>query len=133
HDRLHFLRHHADIGLLAPIITEAIEAEAVVELAEERDAVLELDVRAPAAAATAETAAAATEATAAAAETTAAPQEGPPARAETHRRRGGTRRVHRRGTHPGSRRGNHRRGIHRGIRHGPSRARRCRRPSRGRV
>ena len=74
HDRLHFLRHHADIGLLAAIVSEAIEAEAVVEMAEQLDAMLELDIRAPATtAAAAATAATTTETTtAAAAESTTA-------------------------------------------------------------
>ena len=34
HDRLHFLRHHADIGLVAAVVAEAIEAKAIVETAE---------------------------------------------------------------------------------------------------
>jgi hypothetical protein len=33
HDGFDFLRHHADIGLLAPDIAEAIEAEAIIEMA----------------------------------------------------------------------------------------------------
>src|SRR5437016_10677047 len=49
HYSLHFLRHHADIGLVAAIVAEAIEAEAVVEMAKERDVVLEHHVGSPAA------------------------------------------------------------------------------------
>jgi hypothetical protein len=44
HHRLDFLRHHADIDLAAAVVAEAIEAEAVVEVAEQRDVVLERDV-----------------------------------------------------------------------------------------
>src|SRR5215475_16218705 len=65
HDRLHLLRHHADIGLVAAVVAEAIEAEAVVEMAEQRDVVLERNIRPPSAAtATAAAAAAAAEAAA---------------------------------------------------------------------
>src|SRR4029079_18618597 len=49
HDRFRphcfdFLRHHADIGLIAAEIAEAIEAEAVVELTEQADRMLGADV-----------------------------------------------------------------------------------------
>src|SRR5207237_10697850 len=47
HDRLDFLRHHADIGLVAVIVAEAVEAEAVVEMAKERNVVLEHHVGSP--------------------------------------------------------------------------------------
>src|SRR5262245_41920924 len=67
HDRLHLLRHHADIGPVAAVVAEAIIAEAVVEMAEQNDVMLEHDVRSPPAAA-----AAAHAATAAAAHTNAA-------------------------------------------------------------
>src|SRR6266436_6503775 len=43
-DRLHFLRHHADIDLVAPIVAEAIVAEAISEMAQEPDVVFQLDV-----------------------------------------------------------------------------------------
>src|SRR5215510_4598722 len=74
HDRLHLLRHHADIGLVAAVVAEAIEAEAVVEMAEQRDLVLQRNIGPPTAAAT-ETAAASPEAAATAAEATAAAPE----------------------------------------------------------
>jgi hypothetical protein len=47
------MSHDPDIGFVAPIITEAIEAEAIIETAEKRDVVLQRDVRAPSAAASA--------------------------------------------------------------------------------
>src|SRR5262245_6165645 len=72
HDGLHLLRHEADIGLVAAVVTEAIEAEAVVEPAEQRDVVLERYVGAPAATATPAPAAAATTPEAAAAAAAAA-------------------------------------------------------------
>src|SRR4029079_10515762 len=50
---LNFLRHHADIGLLAAVIAEAVEAEPIVEMPEQNDVMLERDVRAPSAATTA--------------------------------------------------------------------------------
>src|SRR5215510_7092538 len=52
HDRLHFLRHHTHVGLVAADIAEAVEPEAVVEMTEQGDVVLERDVGAPAAATT---------------------------------------------------------------------------------
>src|SRR4029078_70415 len=65
---LNFLRHYADITLVAAVVAEAIEAEAIVEMPEQDDMVLERDVgtssaTASAAAATAATTAAATAAT----------------------------------------------------------------------
>src|SRR5262249_60105833 len=63
---LHFLRHHADIGLVAAEIAEAVVAEAVVEMTKQDDVVLERNVGTPATAA-------ATTATAAAKSTAAAP------------------------------------------------------------
>src|SRR5947209_3096489 len=63
HYSLHFLRHHADIGLVAAIVAEAIEAEAVVEMAKERDVVLEHHVGSPAAATAASSTATAADAT----------------------------------------------------------------------
>src|SRR5580692_9755342 len=60
HDLLYLLGHDADIGLVAAVVAEAIVAEAVVEVAEQRDVVLEHDVGP--ASATAATAAAATHA-----------------------------------------------------------------------
>src|SRR5262245_4880334 len=53
HDRLHLLRHDADIGLLAAVIAETIEPKAVVETAEKGDVVLEHNIGAPAAASSA--------------------------------------------------------------------------------
>src|SRR3977135_3842304 len=47
HDCLHFLRHHADIGLVAAVVAEAVEAEAVIQLAENRDVVLKHHVGSP--------------------------------------------------------------------------------------
>src|SRR4029077_8961519 len=44
HDLLHFLRHDAHISPVAAVVGEAIEAEAVVEIAEQRDVALEHDV-----------------------------------------------------------------------------------------
>jgi hypothetical protein len=38
---LDFLSHHADIGLIGAIVAEAVEAQAVIEVAEERDVVCE--------------------------------------------------------------------------------------------
>src|SRR5439155_6449444 len=75
HDRQNFLRHHADVGRVAAIVVEAIEAENVVEVAKERDVVLEHHIGSPAtagAAAPAATNAAAPAATNAAATNTAA-------------------------------------------------------------
>jgi hypothetical protein len=46
---LHFLRHDADIGLVAAVIAEAIEPKAVVEPAEKGDVVLKRNVGPPAA------------------------------------------------------------------------------------
>src|ERR1700757_3675287 len=48
HHGLHLLRDHADIGLVAAEIAEAIITQAVVEMAEQDDVVLQCDVRAPA-------------------------------------------------------------------------------------
>src|SRR5437660_943346 len=47
HDRLDLLRHHADIGLVTAVVAEAIEAEAAIEMAEQRNVVLERDVGSP--------------------------------------------------------------------------------------
>src|SRR5579871_758412 len=69
HHRLHFLRDHADIGLRASEIAEAIVAETVVEMPEQHDVVLQREVRAPATAATTESTAAASAAEATAAAT----------------------------------------------------------------
>ena len=62
------LGDHPDIGRVAAIIAEAIEAKAIVQIADKNDVMLESDVRAPAAAATTATTPAATAATAAAPE-----------------------------------------------------------------
>jgi hypothetical protein len=53
HDRLHFLRHDADIGLVAAVIAEAIEPKAIVEVAEQGDVVLQRNIGTPAATTTA--------------------------------------------------------------------------------
>src|SRR6266702_1294780 len=47
HDCPDFLRHDADIDLVAVIVAEAVEAEAVVEVAKEGDVVLECHVGSP--------------------------------------------------------------------------------------
>src|SRR5712664_198122 len=47
HDCQDFLRHHADISLVATVVAEAVEAEAVIEVAEKGDVVLEHDVGSP--------------------------------------------------------------------------------------
>ena len=65
-DRLHVLRHHADIGFVAAVIAEAIVPKATGEIAEQNDIVLERDVRSPSAAAATTTATAATTAATAA-------------------------------------------------------------------
>src|SRR5215510_13135333 len=57
HDRLHLLRHHADIGPVAAVVAEAIIAEAVVEMAEQHDVSSPPAAAAAAAAATASAAA----------------------------------------------------------------------------
>src|SRR4051794_62142 len=62
HHCLHFLRHAADVTRMAAVVDKAIEAEAVVEIAEERDVVLQRHVRTPATATTATTTAPATSA-----------------------------------------------------------------------
>src|SRR5216683_1720956 len=75
HDRLrhyaaHLLRDHAHIGLVAAVVAEAVEAESVVETAEQHDVVLERDIGSPpasaAAAESSSSSAAATESAAAA-------------------------------------------------------------------
>src|SRR5215813_739430 len=68
HHVLHLLRHHADIGPATAVVAETIEAEAVVKMAEQRDVVLERDIRPPSAATTAAATATAKPTTAAAAE-----------------------------------------------------------------
>src|SRR5262249_12028348 len=57
-NRQHFLRHHANIGPVAAVVAEAIEAKAVIEMAEKNDVMLERDIGSPSAAAAAATAAA---------------------------------------------------------------------------
>src|ERR1700676_281409 len=47
HNCLHLLRHHANIGLVATVVGEAIEAEAVFEVADKEDVVLEHHVGSP--------------------------------------------------------------------------------------
>ena len=55
-DGFDFLRHHADIGLIAAVVAEAIEAEAVIELTQQNDIMFEPDVGMKLAAAIAEVA-----------------------------------------------------------------------------
>src|SRR6185436_3933111 len=64
---LNFLRHYADITLVAAVVAEAIEAEAIVEMPEQDDMVLERDVGTSSATATAAACARATTTAAAAA------------------------------------------------------------------
>jgi hypothetical protein len=86
-DRLHFLRHNTNIGLVAAVVREAVEAETVVETAKQNDVVLEPDVGAPStAAATAATTAASAAATTAAAGTGAAAATTAAAKARTSAR-----------------------------------------------
>jgi hypothetical protein len=66
------LGDHPDIGRVAAIIAEAIEAKAIVQIADKNDVMLESDVRTPSAAATAA-------ATATTAATAAAPEAAAPA------------------------------------------------------
>src|SRR5260370_14523608 len=47
HDCLNFLRHYANIGVVAAVVAEAIEAEAIVEVAEQDDVVLEPEIGPP--------------------------------------------------------------------------------------
>src|ERR1700712_5530640 len=47
HDCLDLLGHHAHIGLVAAVVTEAVQAEAAIEVAEKRDVVLKRHGRAP--------------------------------------------------------------------------------------
>jgi hypothetical protein len=65
-NNLHFLRHDADVRLVAAVIGKPVEAKAVVEVTEQDDVVLERDVRTPAATAAAATTATTTAATSAA-------------------------------------------------------------------
>src|SRR3954465_15565347 len=44
---LHFLRHHTDIGFVAAVVSEAIEANAILEVADKEDVVLEHHVGSP--------------------------------------------------------------------------------------
>jgi hypothetical protein len=49
HDGFNLLRHDAHIGFIAAIVAEAVEADAVVQAAEQDDVVLEPDVGSPSA------------------------------------------------------------------------------------
>ena len=73
-DHADLLRHHADPGLLASVIGKAIVAQAILQMAEQHDVMLERNIGAAPAAATAKSAAATTaeSATTAAAESAAA-------------------------------------------------------------
>src|SRR5580700_4711100 len=90
HDLLHLLGHDADIGLVAAVVAEAIEAEAVVEMAEQRDVVLEPDVGSASATAATTAAAAHPAATATHAAASAAVRPHGSATAATTRPHGGT-------------------------------------------
>src|SRR5579871_2461058 len=68
-DNPHLLRHHADIGGMPSVVDEAIEAETVVQPADEHDVVLEADVGTAPASATSPAHSAASAATHAAAPT----------------------------------------------------------------
>src|SRR5258705_738374 len=48
HQPLHLLSHHPDIDLAAAEIAEAVIAEAIVEMAEQHDVMLQREVRTPA-------------------------------------------------------------------------------------
>ena len=50
HDSLHFLRNHPDIGRVAAVVRKAVEADAVFEITEQDNIVLEHNVGSPAAA-----------------------------------------------------------------------------------
>src|SRR5581483_8097 len=78
---LHLLRHHADIGLVAAIVAEAIEAKPVIEVSKQDHMVLERDVGAASAATTAAPAAAAATTAATAAHPRAAAADAPAAAA----------------------------------------------------
>ena len=66
HQRLHFLRDDADISFAASEIAETVIAEAVVEIAEKDDIMLQRKIGTPASAAATPTTSAATETSAAA-------------------------------------------------------------------
>ncbi len=72
-DSLHVLRHYSDVGFVAAVITEAIEANAVGEMAEQDDVVFQRDVGPSATAASSTTTTATTSATTATCPGTAAP------------------------------------------------------------
>src|SRR5262249_57299492 len=55
HHRLHFLRDHANVGLVAAIVAEPIEAQAIVEITEQRDVMFEHGIGPSAATASAAT------------------------------------------------------------------------------
>jgi len=55
HDRLDFLRHHANIRFIAAIVAEPIIAKAVIEMAHQDDVMFQPDVGPPAVAAAATT------------------------------------------------------------------------------
>ena len=78
-DDLHLLRHHADIGPVATVITEPIKSKAIVEMTDQTDVVLERDIRSSAATATPATAT-----TAASAAATTAAEAAPAAATHAH-------------------------------------------------
>lgn len=65
---LHLLRNHTDIGLVAAVVSETVEADAAVEMTEQRNVMFQVDIgTAPAATTTTTTTAAASATTASAA------------------------------------------------------------------
>ena len=83
HHLLHFLRHDADIGAIAAVITEPIVPKAIGEMAKQDDVVFDRDVGSPSAAATAAASTTAEATTATAAEPTTAAGSHAAASAET--------------------------------------------------
>ena len=65
--RIDLLRHHADIGLVASVVSKAIVAEPIFQMAQQHNVVLEHDVRSASTAATEAASAPTTEAASAAA------------------------------------------------------------------
>ena len=48
HQRLHFLRHHANVGAVAPVVAEPIIAKTVRQVSKQSDIVFDADVGSPA-------------------------------------------------------------------------------------
>jgi len=49
HQRLHFLRHHANVGAVAPVVAEPIIAKTVRQISKQSDIVFDADVGSPSA------------------------------------------------------------------------------------